>query len=458
MAIKQTYNLDIVPKGVPEIVHCSQYDKQSRIIEFNILKGGESYSIPSESSVTVRGTKKDYTGFEYTCSYSGDKVSVVIEEQMTIFAGDVACELRIMQGSTQILGTANFILRVEPTPLGDDTVISETQLPLLEEAIEAASTVADTVERVSSIVPSGTGTDGQILTKSGAGAVWSDVNVPTKTSELTNDSGFITKSVNDLTNYTTTTDMNTALDNKVSKTGDSMTGELSINSNIKFSAKAKGLYTLDGTNFEYPMIRDNGSNLWIGAEKTAGQHHRGATLISSGYNGTKGNESIEIVVPNSTNTGGTGYKVWHEGNYERYYSNPSVNSTISVTDIMCVGWITGGQKDLVAYIPYPVLSGSATIQALSLNARMAQGGYPFIRSGTSGGTYTQLGSSKVSLVANGSAVRTNEISSFSAYVRPNCGIQIVVSALYQYTSNNTGTIVTNNQVISLQLIATIKLT
>lgn len=40
--------------------------------------------------------------------------------------------------------------------------------------------------------------------------------IPEKTSDLTNDSGFITKSVDDLTNYTTTSGMNTALSGKVS--------------------------------------------------------------------------------------------------------------------------------------------------------------------------------------------------------------------------------------------------
>jgi len=42
-----------------------------------------------------------------------------------------------------------------------------------------------------------------------------NVPVPTKTSDLNNDSGYITKDVNDLTNYTTTTDMNTAINNTV---------------------------------------------------------------------------------------------------------------------------------------------------------------------------------------------------------------------------------------------------
>lgn len=40
------------------------------------------------------------------------------------------------------------------------------------------------------------------------------VGMPTKNSDLLNDTFYITKAVNDLTNYTTTTDLNTALNNK----------------------------------------------------------------------------------------------------------------------------------------------------------------------------------------------------------------------------------------------------
>ncbi len=53
-------------------------------------------------------------------------------------------------------------------------------------------------------------------------------DIPTLTSELTNDSGYITNSVDNLTNYTDTTSMNSLLDNKVSKSGDTMSGELNI--------------------------------------------------------------------------------------------------------------------------------------------------------------------------------------------------------------------------------------
>lgn len=74
------------------------------------------------------------------------------------------------------------------------------------------------------------------------------------------------------------------------------------------------LVTDDRTGYEYPLIWDNGANLWIGSPATAAKHHTGETYISSGYNGTNGNESIFVSVPNAANNGATNRKVWHEGN------------------------------------------------------------------------------------------------------------------------------------------------
>lgn len=54
-----------------------------------------------------------------------------------------------------------------------------------------------------------------VLDATDVGALSDDTSIPSTTSDLTNDSGFIDKSVNDLNNYTTTTDLNTALNGKV---------------------------------------------------------------------------------------------------------------------------------------------------------------------------------------------------------------------------------------------------
>lgn len=184
MAITQKYNLNLIPNKMPLSVHVSQYDKSSRIIEFDLYNGATPFTIPSGSTITVRGGKPDGTGYEYACSYAagthgGSTVSATIEEQMTVLPGHQPAEIRITQG-TQVLGTANFEFFVEASPM-EEGAISETELPLLEDAIQAATRaetaagqVEQTVEAVESIVPQSAGSAGQVLTNMGSGADWQD--------------------------------------------------------------------------------------------------------------------------------------------------------------------------------------------------------------------------------------------------------------------------------------------
>lgn len=195
--ITQRYNLNLIPDKVPVQVNCSQYDSLSRTIEFTIYDGTVLFEIPSGSTVTVRGTKSDNTGFEYPCTFDGSVVSFDIQAQMTIFSGRVPCEIRFVNNG--IIGTCNFNLYVEPTPLDTDVTISETDLPLLEEAEQNAiraeqaadqaesllSTVVKSVNNVLpdsdgnvsvNAVPSG-GTTGQYLRKTSSGYAWQTVTV-----------------------------------------------------------------------------------------------------------------------------------------------------------------------------------------------------------------------------------------------------------------------------------------
>ena len=138
----QTINLDLVPSSSPTVfVRCSQYDKGSRQIQINVYNRNALFNIPANSVVTVRGTKpQDMTGFEYECTYNGSIVTFPIQPQMTVYAGKIPAELRITKDGT-ILGSANFFFNVEESPLSDNTVISDTDLPLLQEAIDSVDTV-----------------------------------------------------------------------------------------------------------------------------------------------------------------------------------------------------------------------------------------------------------------------------------------------------------------------------
>lgn len=137
----QTFNLDLIPQGVPPIIHVSQYDK-GQTWEIHLHENGIVFPVPANTSAAIQGTKPDSTGFQFPAVISaGDNVvTFTLEQQMTVFSGDIDCELVLVSGDDQV-ATINFILNVEPTTLDDDTVISETQLPLIEQAAELGAVI-----------------------------------------------------------------------------------------------------------------------------------------------------------------------------------------------------------------------------------------------------------------------------------------------------------------------------
>ena len=142
----QTLPLNLIPKGVCPRLYVSQYDK-GQTWYFDLYAGTEAYTIPSEASVTIQGTKPDKTGFQYACSFSGNRVEATEQQQMTVIAGEVPAEIRI-ENNNEIIATLNFIIAVEKAALADDTVISETDLPLIEEAIEVLGHADELVQRI----------------------------------------------------------------------------------------------------------------------------------------------------------------------------------------------------------------------------------------------------------------------------------------------------------------------
>lgn len=137
--ITQSINLNLVPGGVLPRINISQYDKGSRTFNFHLFNESLEFEIPEGCSITIQGTKKDKTGFQYPCTYEGAWVFVDVTEQMSVLAGEVPAELVITDTNLNTLGTCNFVIDVEAAALAQDTVISETDIPLMYRAIEAAA-------------------------------------------------------------------------------------------------------------------------------------------------------------------------------------------------------------------------------------------------------------------------------------------------------------------------------
>ena len=144
--IEQTLKLNLIPGGVLPRVNVSQYDAGSRTINATLYNGPSLFTIPIGASISVRGTKKDNTGFAYDCTWSGSVATFLVTEQMAVFPGEVVTEL-VISKSGQILGTSNFIIWVEDSALKSDIDISETEIPaIIELAREQEANAAASAE------------------------------------------------------------------------------------------------------------------------------------------------------------------------------------------------------------------------------------------------------------------------------------------------------------------------
>lgn len=113
-------NVDLQPGlNAPAVFNCSQSDKGTTIM-LGLMNGGNDYTVPSGVTITIRGSRSNGAVFTpVSATSSGSTVSFTLTEEMTDTAGPTLCEAVLEQGNN-VLGTANFIINVEGSPMGAD--------------------------------------------------------------------------------------------------------------------------------------------------------------------------------------------------------------------------------------------------------------------------------------------------------------------------------------------------
>ena len=143
----QIYDLNVIPTGVRPVVHVSQYDNQVQALRFRLYTENAPFTIQASAAVLINGLKPDNTAFSYAATAtSGNTVTFSVTQQMTAVAGSIECELRVRTAS-EIIGTLNFTIEVEEAPLHDDSVLSETDIPLIEQAVDIAANLAEYIQQ-----------------------------------------------------------------------------------------------------------------------------------------------------------------------------------------------------------------------------------------------------------------------------------------------------------------------
>lgn len=125
----QSINLQIIPNGVLPKVYASQFDV-GREVQFNLFDGASAYTPPAGTAIRFEGRKSDGNGFSYACTNVGNVVTVELTDQMTVFAEEIPCEIRMALNGDDI-GTLNVILCVEKSPIDAGVPISDTEIPAI---------------------------------------------------------------------------------------------------------------------------------------------------------------------------------------------------------------------------------------------------------------------------------------------------------------------------------------
>ena len=151
--LSRTYELDMVPGGIPLSIHLSQYDSDVTLI-FQLYASQGTLAIPQNGvTAEIRGTKLDGNGISAEATFafieSIPTVTVQMTKQMTAIAGKNTFELVLKAASGQTtldLPSANFYLDVERAALDYDTLVSGSEIKEIEEVLTHADQIIEALQ------------------------------------------------------------------------------------------------------------------------------------------------------------------------------------------------------------------------------------------------------------------------------------------------------------------------
>ena len=138
MAVTKVIYMDLKDPSIVPGIHIPRGDSGLRILEFHFMDGNTVFEIPTDATVTIRGTKADKNGFTYACPFTAETgiVYVEIKKQMTAAIGPVICEIAIVNSSANKVATFVFYLIIEKNAVDDNTNYSESDFAYIEEILD----------------------------------------------------------------------------------------------------------------------------------------------------------------------------------------------------------------------------------------------------------------------------------------------------------------------------------
>lgn len=119
--ISKSFNLDMTPGVMPQVINVSEYDVNRQLIIFLRHNGG-AFTPAAGTTAKIEGTLSNGFGFSEDADLSGNSVSFTLTESMTAVAGRAWVKVKLTNDGAPV-SSCGFIMDVDRAGVEADTVI-----------------------------------------------------------------------------------------------------------------------------------------------------------------------------------------------------------------------------------------------------------------------------------------------------------------------------------------------
>ena len=137
--------LDMTRPVIPAVVYAMQQDEQTRYVAISMTEAGVAFTPPA-GTLGVLAIRKpdgepcfyDSANGEPAVTIEGSTATCLLVPEALQVAGDAPAALVLYNAQGDRLSTFRFLLRIEPTPVPDETVTSSSYYSILTQQIADA--------------------------------------------------------------------------------------------------------------------------------------------------------------------------------------------------------------------------------------------------------------------------------------------------------------------------------
>lgn len=155
--------LDMIRPVIPAVVYAMQQDEQTRYVAIRMTEAGVAFTPPS-GTLGVLAIRKpdgepcfyDSANGEPAVTIEGSTATCLLVPEALQVAGDAPAALVLYNAQGERLSTFRFLLRIEPTPVPDETVTSSSYYSILTQQIADAIAAGELAQQVLDMTASAT--------------------------------------------------------------------------------------------------------------------------------------------------------------------------------------------------------------------------------------------------------------------------------------------------------------